>query len=147
MLRPEQTQAPHLVERAPPGAGGNCESCGLSLNIFGAYEMPPLTGRYCSILCIEYELFGRFRCNWCGSKTASSHSRNFCNESCQQTCARAERQGVRFGDGTRLSLWMSEKRLRKCLQCGGSLDGKRADAEFCRQACRKAYLRENQENA
>src|SRR5215469_17441485 len=90
MLRPEQTQWPEMRQIPPEKAEGSCESCGLSLKVFGAYELAPLRGRYCSVLCLECELFGRQRCNWCGSQTDSNHSRNFCGESCQQACAKAE---------------------------------------------------------
>lgn len=30
---------------------------------------------------------------------------------------------------------------RRCLQCGGDLNGRRADAVFCRQRCQKRYAR------
>lgn len=33
---------------------------------------------------------------------------------------------------------------RRCLQCGGSLNGRRADAVYCRQRCRKRHARRGQ---
>lgn len=33
---------------------------------------------------------------------------------------------------------------RRCLQCGGELTGRRSDAVFCRQRCRKRYGRRSQ---
>jgi hypothetical protein len=145
ILRPESSQAHDLRTIPADQAEGTCESCSLPLRNFGAYELPPLRGRFCSLLCIETELFGRGRCNWCGSSMDNSRSRAFCREYCQQECGKAEAQGARFGDGARLRRWVGEKKARHCLQCGGSLEGRRANAEFCSDDCKKRYTR--RENA
>jgi predicted nucleic acid-binding Zn ribbon protein len=137
-----------LLEGSPGESGtprGYCEGCGLHIWSNGAYKIPRLKGRFCSILCLECELFGPGKCRWCGEKLNASAK--FCGEACRK---RSE-QG-KFGDGTRLLEFLARwhpnlyqhligNGSNVCLRCGAALAGKRNDARFCSESCSKAYRR------
>jgi hypothetical protein len=97
------------------------------------YRVPGLKGLFCSLVCIE--------------------------------CAIGERTGQKkqiavapIGSGARLLLYLKTAALdiyaqlaqgseatgsKRCLECGTSLDGKRADAEFCDPAHRMRFQRKS----
>ena len=125
---------------------GSCESCRIFLWSDGALRVPGLRGIYCSILCVECELFGPGRCRWCAASLGST-AKKFCDGHCHR-----QSQGVRFGDGTRLLKFLSHqhprlygelvgKRGHACLSCDHSLEGKPSDTKFCSDACRKKFHR------
>jgi len=147
-LRPENSGCARLrvVEPGYKNIEGNCEGCGLPLWIFGAHRVEGLKGLYCSVLCIECELFsGHGHCRWCGVHLDSS--RFFCDENCRK---RAE--NVPFGNGGCLLRWMERNRpetylemsgssLSVCRQCGHALREKREGAAFCSDSCKKKHQR------
>ncbi len=125
---------------------GCCESCRLHLWSDGGLKIPGLRGLYCSVLCLECELFGQNKCRWCAAPLGSS-ARKFCDDHCRRQSDR-----VRFGDGTRLLKFLSHrhprlyeelvgKRGHACLNCDHSLEGKPSDARFCSDRCRKKFHR------
>lgn len=116
-----------------------CESCGLPIESSARhYKIPGVRGNFCGILCVECGLFGHGHCRWCGAATDN----RFCGDACRK---RSEK--VEFGNGARLLAYL-EANLPTlyakvmaapagCQQCGGSMEGKRADAKFCRDACKQ----------
>ncbi len=125
---------------------GYCEGCRLFLWSDGGLRVPGLRGIYCSILCVECELFGPSSCRWCSAPLEST-AKKFCDAHCHR-----QSQGVRFGDGTRLLKFLSHrhprlyqqllgKRGHTCLNCDQSLEGKPSDTKFCSDACRKRFHR------
>ncbi len=125
---------------------GSCESCKIFLWSDGALRVPGLRGIYCSILCVECELFRSGRCRWCAAPLGST-AKKFCDAHCHR-----QSQLVRFGDGTRLLKFLSHrhprlyeelvgKRGHACLNCDHSLEEKPSDARFCSDRCRKKFHR------
>ncbi len=125
---------------------GYCEGCRLFLWSDGGLNVPGLRGIYCSILCVECELFGPGRCRWCAAPLGSS-ARKFCDDHCRRQSDR-----VKFGDGTRLLKFLSHrhprlyeelvgKRGHACLCCEISLQGKRSDSTFCSHQCQLEFRR------
>ena len=119
---------PAGTERHPRGT---CESCGLHLWSEGGYRVPGLKGLFCSLVCIE-----------CGIAEKTGQKKRIA--------------GALIGSGARLLLYLKTAapeiyaRLtegaeatgsKRCLECGTSLNGKRADAEFCDEAHRKRHDR------
>lgn len=100
MLRTEHAQLPSARETLE----GNCDSCGLPLRVFGGYQIPGLRGKYCSVLCVEAELFGFERCNSCGREMEGKlKSRQYCDDHCQKNA-----EGIQFGNGDRLKNWLKK---------------------------------------
>ena len=125
---------------------GYCEGCRLFLWSDGALKILGLRGLYCSVLCLECELFGQNKCHWCAAPLGST-ARKFCDDHCRRQSNR-----VKFGDGTRLLKFLSHehprlykglvgKRGHACLNCDHSLEGKPSDARFCSDRCRKKFHR------
>ncbi len=125
---------------------GYCEGCRLYLWSDGGLKVPGLRGIYCSILCVECELFGPGRCRWCAAPLGST-AKKFCGGHCHR-----QSQGVRFGDGARLLKFLSNrhprlyeelvgKRGHICLDCGISLEEKRSDSKFCSHQCQLEFRR------
>ena len=129
----------------PPGERGfprgTCKSCSLYIWSEGAHQIPKLAGYFCTIVCIECELFGNGNCRWCGYKVGSS--KKFCNETC-----RTQSNQTRFGDGTRLLNYLAryhpalfrQLTAKGCEHCGDPLNGRRDGSRFCNDRCRKRYL-------
>jgi len=124
-----------------------CENCGLPLGSSVPLKVPGITGSFCSILCVECRLFGPGRCRWCGTKADN----RFCGDACRK---RSEK--VPFGNGVRLLAYL-EANLPAlyakvmaapagCKRCKGSMEGKRADAVFCGDACKQADYRNGGES-
>lgn len=120
-----------------------CESCALPLGD-GGLKVPGLAGRFCNVLCVECGLFGNGRCRCCGAKTK--------NRFCSDVCRKRNEGFKEFGNGDRLLAYLREHfpalaaqvlDERRCKNCGGSLAGKRSDAEFCGDNCRVANSRKN----
>ena len=154
-LNSEETTALHSEDRRGfdllrGECEGSCDSCSLPLRDRGAFRVPTVPEKFCSILCIECGLFsGHGRCRWCGEELDSNRG-FFCFEGC-----RKQAEGVKFGNGTRLLNYLETRRpelYRKiagqsgCLNCGGSLAGLRAGAQYCSDACRKASSRTARES-
>lgn len=125
---------------------GYCESCGLYVWSEGGYKIPGVRGIFCLIACVECELFGTGRCRWCSASLGST-AKKWCDDHCRRQSDR-----VRFGDGTRLLKFLSnrhprlyeelvEKHGHACLNCDHSLKGKPSDARFCSDRCRKKFQR------
>ena len=126
---------------------GTCESCSLYIWSEGGYKIPNRKGYFCTILCIECELFGNGNCRWCGYKVGSS--KKFCNETC-----RTQSNSTKFGDGTRLLNYLARYHLalyrqltaRGCEECGDPITDKREDASFCTDRCKVAFHRKSGNN-
>ncbi len=125
---------------------GFCQSCALYIWAEGGYKIPSIKGIFCSIACVECELFGPGRCRWCSASLGST-AKKWCDDHCRRQSDR-----VRFGDGTRLLKLLSHryprlyeelvgKRGHACLNCDHSLEGKPSDARFCSDRCRKKFQR------
>jgi hypothetical protein len=121
---------PAGTEGHPPGT---CESCGLHLWSEGGYRVPGLKGLFCSLVCIE-----------CGIADKTGRKKQIA--------------GASIGSGARLLLYLKGAApgiyaqlaqggeatgSKRCLECGTSLDGKRADAEFCDPAHRMRFQRKS----
>jgi len=125
-----------------------CESCGLPIGRAAVhYKVPGMAAEFCSVSCIECVLFGPGRCRWCGQGTQN----RFCGDACRK---RSEK--VPFGNGVRLLAYL-EANLPAlyakvmaapagCAQCGGSMEGRRADAKFCKDACKQTAYRNGGES-
>ena len=124
-----------MLKHIPAGTEGHprgrCESCGLCLWSEGGYRVPGLKGLFCSLACIE-----------CGIAEKAGQKKQIA--------------GAPIGGGARLLLHLKTAAPRtyaqlaqgaeatgskRCLECGTSLNGKRADAEFCDEAHRKRHDR------
>ena len=142
----------NAIREIPEGERGTprgfCESCSSYIWSDGALKIPGVRGRFCSILCVEVQLFGPGRCRWCGEKLDSG-GQKFCCES-----HRKQSNETRFGDGTRLLNYLAQRhpglhrRLLSqgqavCLTCDDPLNSKRADARFCSDRCKKSYQRKS----
>jgi hypothetical protein len=124
-----------IFEVVPAGSEGHprgtCESCGLHLWSEGGYHVPGLKGLFCSLLCIE-----------CGVA--------------EKTGQRKQIPGAPIGSGARLLVYLktvapqlyakfaeqiapSDK--KRCLECCTSLEGMRADAQFCDRVHMVRYRR------
>ena len=135
------------LKEIPPGERGfprgNCESCSLYIWSEGGYKVPNRKGYFCTILCIECELFGNGNCRWCGYKVGSS--KKFCNETC-----RNQSNQTKFGDGTRLRNYLDRNHpalyrqltAKGCEQCGDPITDKREGATFCSNRCTLRSRRE-----
>ncbi len=121
---------------------GCCDSCGLYIWSHGGLKIPGVRGFYCSVPCLECGLFGSGKCRWCGERLESGAAK-FCSGS-----HRKQSNETRFGDGTRLLVFLLAKHPRLyqrllgrgdafCLTCNDPLDGKRDGAQFCDDRCRK----------
>ncbi len=123
---------------------GNCESCGLYIWSEGGYSIPKRKGHYCTILCVECELFGNGNCRWCGYTVGSS--KKFCNETC-----RTQSNQTKFGDGTRLLNYLAhyhpalyrQLTAKGCENCGDPMTEKREGASFCTNRCKVAFHRKS----
>ena len=136
----------------PPGEHGlprgKCESCSLYIWSEGTYQIPKHGGYFCTILCIECELFGNGKCRWCGYGVGSS--KKFCNETC-----RIQSNQTKFGDGTRLLNYLAryhpatyrELTAKGCENCGDPLTDKRQGASFCSNRCTLRSRRETRKAA
>lgn len=138
------------LREIPPGSHGTprgyCQSCGLYLWSTGGYKIPNVRGIFCSIACVECELFGTARCRWC-SASLESTAKKFCDGHCRKQSDRAQ-----FGGGDRLLNFLSHQHPalyeqligkvgRVCLTCLGPLTGKNAGAKFCSIACKMRFRR------
>ena len=138
----------NAIREIPEGERGTprgfCESCSLYIWSDGALKIPGVRGRFCSILCVECQLFGSGICRWCGEKLDSG-GQKFCSQ------AHGKKSNeTKFGDGTRLLGFLARNypglhhRLTHrgddfCLGCGDPLGDKRSGAKFCDDRCRKRY--------
>jgi hypothetical protein len=136
------------LREIPAGSRGSprgyCESCRLYIWSDGGLKVPGVRGYYCTVVCLECQLFGSGKCRWCGDKLDSG-AQKFCSES-----HRKQSNETRFGNGTRLLAFLARKqpgayhRLTHrgdafCLGCGDPLGDKRSGAQFCDDKCRKRY--------
>ena len=139
------------LKEVPPGESGfprgTCESCSLYIWSEGGYKIPNRKGYYCTILCVECELFGNGNCRWCGYTVGSS--KNFCTETC-----RNQSNQTRFGDGTRLLNYLARHNPNlyrhltapTCQNCDDPLSDKRKGASFCTNRCKVAFHRKSGNN-
>ena len=133
------------LREIPPGEHGKnrstCESCSLYIWSEGGYKIPNRKGYFCTILCVECELFGNGNCRWCGEKLKKG-AHKFCCES-----HRKQSNETKFGDGTRFLNYLAryhpatyrELTAKGCENCGDPLNGKREGSRFCNDRCRKRF--------
>lgn len=92
---------------------GHCQGCGLPVSK-RAYRVPNLAGVFCSILCIETELFRFDHCRWCGERINRPYTgieSRLCSGDCRENyfahvfgdCT------AELGSGKRLLLWLEHK--------------------------------------
>lgn len=106
---------------------GPCASCGLYLWSEGGYRLPGLQGLFCSLACIE-----------CGITQKTGQTKKI--------------PGALLGTGARLLAYLktaapevyarlsiAKREARRCLECGVTLAGKRADSRFCSDTHRKRF--------
>jgi len=124
-----------MLKHIPAGTEGHprgmCESCGLNLWSDGGYRVRGLKGLFCSLVCIECRI-------------------------ADMTEQNKQIAGAPIGSGARLLFYLKTAApkiyaqlaqqipsadSRACLECGTSLQGKRADAEFCDPAHRMRFQR------
>jgi len=137
-------KSPYLRHLVDPAAYGNCQSCGVSFSHVTGMKIPGLPGFYQNVLCAEQAIIER-GCRWCGEKLESG---SYCGAVCEKAG-----KSHHLGDGARLNAWLEKHGAkasavtlphaeeRKCLHCGCTLEGKRSDARFCDDACKKAFHR------
>jgi hypothetical protein len=92
------------------GAKGHCGACGLPLG-GKAFRLPKLAGLFCSVACVETDLFGGPHCRWCGaaiSKPYTSVDSRLCSEGCAGNYHAHVLGGgaANLGSGKRLLLWL-----------------------------------------
>jgi hypothetical protein len=152
----------------PMNARGNCEACGLPLGA-KVYRLPKLAGLFCSIACIETEIFGGPHCRWCGAKMEKAYvsiDSRLCSEDCRQNYnAHVLSDGMAIlGSGVRLLLWLKHTQPalyrkvtnheetvgRSCAnpRCPNgengnpsTLDHLRAGTVYCSESCKKQSQR------
>jgi hypothetical protein len=143
----------------PISATFSCESCGFpGWACSRCYWVPGLAGRFHAIRCVECVLFGPGRCRWCGAKLDDRGGRRFCSDACARRS-----NATLFGNGQRLLSYLRRHQPNvyhqiagsalsepgtqgraaegACLGCQGSLNGRRADAQFCSPRCKTRYHR------
>lgn len=137
-------KSPYLKHLVDPTANGNCPSCGVSFAKVTGMKIPGLPAFYQNVLCAEQAIIER-GCRWCGEQLESG---SFCGAVCEKAAKSHE-----IGDGARLNAWVEKHGAKAsaipllqteegiCLQCGCTLAGKRSDARFCDDACKKAFQR------
>jgi hypothetical protein len=98
---------------AADGESKPCEGCGLRVPS-GRGAAVPLAGAFCSIACVETELFGGSRCRWCGAKVEKAYSSvdsRLCSEDCSanyyaHVAPFGSDRSASLGTGKRLALWL-----------------------------------------
>jgi hypothetical protein len=129
------------------------------------FRIPGIPGAFCSIGCLETELFGVGHCRWCGDamdKPYTSIDSRLCGDDCSSSYY-SHLEGdrtARLGSGKRLQLWIQKKRPALYRQIIGSaesvgrrcqnpscpngtdgfaaiLDHLRAGTRFCSATCKK----------
>ena len=140
-----------LLEILPGEHGlsrGKCESCNLYLWSEGGYSIPKHGGLFCTILCVEVELFGNGKCRMCGTKLDSA--KKWCNDGC-----RNQSNSTKFGNGVRLLNYLAryhpalyrQLTAKGCEQCGDPITDKREGASFCSNRCTLRSRREAEKAA
>lgn len=138
----------------PPGEPGMprgfCQSCALYIWAEGGYKIPGVRGIFCSIACVECELFGTRRCRQCGDPLPRSTGQRFCGDVC-----RKKPLPKHFSGGSQLLAYLSHRHpgvygrvmsgrsVVSCLNCNGRTGGKRSDSKYCSDACKVAYSRKS----
>jgi hypothetical protein len=145
----------------PTNSKGHCAACGLSLGD-EAYRLPGRASWFCSIACVEAELFGGPHCRWCGKgmeKPYTSLDSRLCSEGCTASY-KAHVLGDRkamLGSGKRLRLWAARNAPahmdlegRRCAnpRCRkdrgkypATLDHLRPGSLYCSESCKKQAQR------
>jgi hypothetical protein len=140
---------------------GHCESCSLPLGD-NAHRLPGRAALFCSITCVEAELFGGSHCRWCGMGMEKPYT-SLDSRLCSMGCAASYRAHVledgtaMLGSGQRLRLWLArnaplcaELEGRRCAnpRCRkdqgkypASLDHLRPGSRYCSESCKKQVQR------
>lgn len=147
-----------------------CSACGLHIEERdGAMKVPGLAGVYCSVECVETQLFGHDRCRWCGTpmdKPYLSVASRLCSDDCATNYHERVRgdRSAKLGTGVRLMRWLSEHQpkvfamlaagenskpgaLRNCEVCEADISHLRERARFCSDGCRKRFRRQTPEKS
>ena len=138
----------------PPGEPGVprgfCQSCALYIWAEGGYKIPGVRGIFCSIACVESQLFGFGHCRWCGDPLQRSTGQRFCSDVC-----RKKPLPKTFGGGSQLLTYLSNRHpsvygrvmsgrgVGSCVNCNGRIQGKRNGSKYCSNACKAAYSRKS----
>jgi len=122
-----------LLRFVPSGTEGHsrgvCESCGLFIWSDGGYRVPSFRGIFCSLACIE-----------CGIAENSGRTKRIAGAPIGSgSLLLAHLRSVAPELYAKLSAELPATQQNDCLECGASLDGKRADSEFCSDAHRKRF--------
>jgi hypothetical protein len=148
----------NLIDKS---AKGHCQACGLPL-ADEAYRLPGRVMWFCSIACVEAELFGGQHCRWCGMKMEKPYT-SIDSRLCSEDCAASYHAHVledgtaMLGSGQRLRLWLVrnapahvELEGRRCANPGcrkdqgkypATIDHLRAGTVFCSDACKMQVQR------
>lgn len=104
---------------------GHCQGCGLPVSE-RAYRVPKLAGIFCSIACIETDLFRLDRCRWCAERISRPYTgieSRLCSENCRKNYF-AHVFGdytAELGKGKRLLLWLQRKQPALYREIAGSM--------------------------
>lgn len=96
---------------------GTCKTCLNWGNVKGRYYVVG-HGLFCSMKCIESELFGEEHCRWCGKKMHNTYTyveSRLCSEDCRVNYfARVwGNKSAALGTGVRFSSWWENRRLER----------------------------------
>jgi hypothetical protein len=93
----------------------NCDSCGF----FEANKtVEGVTGKFCSMKCVETELFGGNHCRWCGKKMDNPYTSidsRLCSHDCSEnyyTWVLGDKSAA-LGKGKRYRSWLLAKQVQK----------------------------------
>ncbi len=92
-----------------------CSSCG-NWRI-GKYRVPGISGVFCSVGCLETELFGQKHCRWCGRPMENPYTSieaRLCSENCSVSYwkhVKGDRSAA-LGSGKRFVGWLQENSPR-----------------------------------
>jgi hypothetical protein len=155
-----------------PMTDGSCEGCSVPMAVHGkGIKIPGLRGVFCSVECIEMELFGHGGCSWCGAEMTRPYT-SLDSRLCSDDCSRSYKEHVlgdraaALGTGKRFVAWLqvnrpmlyreltggteasSTERYCQNLACPNGSDGwtanlahLRAGTRFCTEACKKQARR------
>ncbi len=147
----------HFSEISPESV---CDTCGLRLaSSEVSIKIPSIRGVFCSNLCCEQSLIhDSQRCWACAVELEEGRSAHYCDDACRKSIADEP-----WGSGKRLLRWLAlerpelyrrlfegaavEQPIGRCLECGVSLNGKRARSKFCDETHKKRFQRRERPQA
>jgi hypothetical protein len=105
-----EVQSRELLQKHGVYVTEACDKCGQS----PAYRVRWLRGRYCSVTCIESELFGLAHCRWCGAQMGKPYygiGSRLCSEDCEENynVHVLGDWSAELGSGARLLLWLQRE--------------------------------------